>query len=127
MNWKLLILILLVLGHGYRLALNLVQKRSAANPTPENVADVYDAETYLRWKNYSAEKSALNILSTMISFAVMLVLLVLNVHAWFAGLFPSGAFWQMFGVLLFHTLVETAVNVWSDSCVCAMVDKRLKK
>ena len=120
MNWKLLILILLFLGHGYRLALNIVQKRSAANPTPENVADVYDPETYLRWKNYSAEKSALSILSTVISFTVMLLLLALNVHARFAELFPGGTFWQMFGVLLFHTLVETFVNVglnWYETMV----------
>ena len=24
-------------------------------------------------------------------------------------------------------MIETAVNVWSDSCVCAIVDKEMKK
>ena len=120
MNWKLLVLILLVLGHGYRLALNIVQKRSAGNPTPENVADVYDAGTYQQWKRYSGEKSALSILSTAVSFVVMLALLGLDVHARVAGWFPEGTFWQMFGVLLFHTLVETVVNVglnWYETMV----------
>ena len=120
MNFKLLMLALLALGHLYRLALNIVQKKSAANPTPENVADVYDAQTYQRWQAYSAEKNGLNILSTCLSFALMLVLLVTDVYAAFAGLFPAGAFWQMLAVLLLHTLAETLVNVglsWYETMV----------
>ena len=120
MNFKLLMLALLALGHLYRLVLNVVEKRSAANPTPENVADVYDAETYQRWRAYSAEKNGLNILSTILSFALMLGLLTTNVYAAFAGLFPAGAFWQMLAVLLLHTLAETLVNVglsWYETMV----------
>ena len=60
---KLLILLLLALGAAYRLALNIVQYRSANNPIPENVADVYDAETYATWRRYSAENCRLSILS----------------------------------------------------------------
>ena len=50
---KLSILLLLALGAAYRLVLNIVQYRSANNPIPENVADVYDAETYAKWRRYS--------------------------------------------------------------------------
>jgi hypothetical protein len=48
MNWKWIILLLVTLEHAYRLFLNVVEHRSAGNPTPANVADVYDAETYQR-------------------------------------------------------------------------------
>ena len=41
-----LIPLLLTLGYGIRFAMALAQRRSAANPTPENVSDVYDTETY---------------------------------------------------------------------------------
>ena len=54
-----IVLALLVLGNIYKLALTVVQMRSAANPTPENVADVYDAETYEKWRRYSGEQSRL--------------------------------------------------------------------
>ena len=49
MNYKWLFLILFTLTHIYQLVLNLVQARSANNPTPANVADVYDAAEMLPW------------------------------------------------------------------------------
>lgn len=46
MQYKALFLLLFTLEHVYQLILSLVQARSANNPTPANVADVYDPETY---------------------------------------------------------------------------------
>ena len=89
-----IVLALLVLGNIYKLVLTVVQKRSAANPTPENVADVYDAETYEKWKRYSGEGSRLGIVSCLLSFALELGLLVSGAYAWAASLFPAGWFWQ---------------------------------
>ena len=70
MIWYLLPPVLLALSFLYQLTLNIVQYRSAGNPTPANVADVFDAETYTRWKRYCGEKSRLGILSTVVSFLV---------------------------------------------------------
>ena len=120
MNWKLLILILVAVGHVYRLALHIVSRRSAANPTPANVADVYDAETYAKWKQYSAEKNRLQIFSTLLSLALTAVLLLLDAHAAFASLFPANTYVQLLAVVLFQTLVETVANVglnWVDTMV----------
>jgi len=50
------VLALTLVGGLYRVVLNLLRRRSANNPTPQNVADVYDAETYQTWKRYNAEK-----------------------------------------------------------------------
>ena len=68
MDLKLLILLMLALGAIYRLALNIVQYRSAGNPIPENVADVYDAETYEKWRRYSAENCRLSVFTTILTF-----------------------------------------------------------
>lgn len=110
MNWKWIILLLVTLEHAYRLFLNVVEHRSAGNPTPANVADVYDAETYQRWKGYSAEKSRLSIVSTAVSFVVLVAMLVTDAYAAFAALLPQGTFWQLLWVLLLYTLVSTLVN-----------------
>lgn len=110
MNWKWLMLALLSLGHIYRLLLHVVQNRSANNPTPENVADVYDAETYLKWKQYSAEKGRLGAVSTLASFAMMLVLLCTNAFGAVAAVFPGGTFWQLLAVLLLYAVAEALVN-----------------
>ena len=110
MNWKLLILFLMTLEHGYQMLLHIVQYRSANNPTPANVADVYDGETYQRWKRYSAEKCRLSIITTAVSYILLLVLLCIGAYAAVAALFPSGIYLQLIVVLLFHALVGTLVN-----------------
>ena len=49
MNTKLIIMLLATLACAYELLLNIVQYLSANNPTPKNLSDVYDNETYQRW------------------------------------------------------------------------------
>ena len=121
MSYRIPIFALLFLGILYRLVLNIVQYRSAGNPTPENVSDVYDADTYTRWKRYSGEKSRLGILSTLISGAVSFILLFLNVYAAFAAIFPAGAFGQLLAVVILETVVSTIVtaglNYWDTMVI----------
>ncbi len=109
MNWKLIIMLLFALQHLYQLVLNIVQMRSANNPTPANVSDVYDAETYAKWKRYSGERSRLSILRVAVSFALTMLMLGLNVYSTVAGWFGGGVVWQMLAVLLTETVVNTVV------------------
>lgn len=108
---KLWIMLVALMGGLYSLILHIVEHRSANNPTPENVSDVYDAETYLKWKKYSAEHCRLSIVSSVVSCVVTLALLFTNVYAAFASLFPAGFFWQLFSVVLFEIAVNTLVGV----------------
>ena len=110
MNWKWLVLILHLLGSLYRLALYIVSFRSAGNPTPENVADVYDAETYQRWKAYNAEKSRLHIIATVLDCALVSVLLLTGAYHAFADLFADNPWTQLIAVLILQTLAETILN-----------------
>ena len=70
MNWKLFVLALVLLRAVWDFVLNRVQLRSANNPTPENLKDVYDEKTYDNWKRYSADKCRLNFVSTAVTVAV---------------------------------------------------------
>ncbi len=89
----------------YELLLHIIRMRSADNPIPANVSDVYDRETYLKWRRYHAEKSRFSILTSTAAYAVEMALLLSNAYAAFAGLFPKGdLFLQMFGVLLLSAL-----------------------
>ena len=120
MNYKLIFLILFTLQHAYSLVLNLVQARSAGNPIPANVADVYDGETYARWRAYHGEKSKLSIVSTLVSWVVTMVLLLINFHAAAASLFPNTVFMQLLGVILAQTVISTVVNLgfsWVNTMV----------
>ena len=124
MNRKLLILVLLTVGHLYRTVLHIIQYRSAGNPTPANVADVYDAETYRRWKLYNGEKCRLNIFSVAISYVLMLILLCTGAHAAFAALFPANTYLQLIAVLLLQTVLDTVVGLGLNYAETMVIEEK---
>ena len=105
------ILILALVGVLYNLVLSIVQLRSASNPTPANVSDVFDAETYQKWKAYSREKCVLSIVFTCISGVITLALLASGAYSAFASLFPAGVFMQLLAVVLLEVAVETVISI----------------
>ena len=107
---KWLIILVSLIGGLYGIILNIVQHRSASNPTPDNLADVYDAETYIKWKKYSAEHSRLSIVSSIITGIIMLALLITDAYAAFASLFPSDEVVQILAVLLLEIAISTVVG-----------------
>lgn len=120
MNWKLFVLALVLLRAVWDFVLNRVQLRSANNPTPENLKDVYDEKTYDNWKRYSADKCRLNFVSTAVTVAVTVLLLVFNVHAAVAALFGANVYVQMLAVVIFQALVDAlcgAAFSYNDSFV----------
>lgn len=105
------ILILAFVGILYNLVLNIVQMRSANNPTPANVSDVFDAETYQKWKAYSRERSILSIVFTCITGVITLAMLASGVYAAFASLFPAGVFMQLLSIIVLEVAVGLVVSV----------------
>ena len=104
MNFKALAIIIFVFVYLYNLVLSIIKSRSSNNPIPSNVSDIYDKETYAKWRSYHSEKIRLSIFSSTVSFLIELILLAFNVYASFAGLFDKSPFMQMFAVLLLSTL-----------------------
>lgn len=111
MNFKLTVIILVVIIGVYQTVLNVVRYLSANNPTPENLSDVYDAETYTRWKQYSAENSRLEIISGLVSCIIPIALLSTDLYSRFASVFPKNTFMQLFAVILLDAIASTAVSV----------------
>lgn len=108
---KLIFIVLAVLTGIYDLVLNVIRYRSANNPTPENMADVYDAETYVKWKKYSAEQSRLAILTSIISCVIEVALLATNAYSAFASLFGEHPITQLFAIILLVTAVNFVASV----------------
>lgn len=124
MGLRLPILLLLILGKLYRIVLQFVQYRSAGNPIPENVSDVYDAETYQTWRRYSAEKCRLGMISTLVSCVASAVLLMTNAYAAFASLFPAGAFWQLLAVVLLETAADLLLSMGFDHADTFVIEQK---
>ena len=108
---KLIIIIAALLIGVYQAILSVVQYRSASNPTPKNLSDVYDADTYEKWKKYCAERSKLELIFGVISTAITVLLLGTNLYSLFARLFPKNVFMQLLAVIILETTVSTVVGV----------------
>ncbi len=121
---RLLVIVAVVISGIYRLILNFVELRSANNPTPENLKDVYDSETYERWKKYSAESTRLSIFSGIATCAVTLLMLITNVYAAFASLFNSGWFMQMLAVILLESVIGALVNAAFSYIVTMVIEEK---
>ena len=104
MNFKAVVVVILWAVYLYGLFLDIVRYRSARNPIPQNVADVYDRDTYLKWKAYHGEKVRFGIFSSAAGFVIDLVLILTDAYAAFARLFPDQVWWQLFAVMLLSAL-----------------------
>ena len=113
MNFKAAAVIILVAVYLYSLFLDILRYRSAHNPMPGNVADVYDADTYMKWKAYHGEKVRWGMISSAAGFAIDLALILANAYAAFARLFPENDFWQMFAVMLLSALATVPLIPFS--------------
>ena len=109
MRIKVIVLIVLTVVYLYETALNVIRRRSVNNPLPENVTDVYDPETYRKWKQYHGEKSRLALITTTVSYVAGMLLMALNVYAAFAGIFPKTLFMQMLAVMLLSSFAHHTV------------------
>ena len=106
MNIKAIVLAVLTAVYLYELALHLIRLKSARNPVPGNVSDVYDPETYRKWKEYHREKTRLAVMTSTVSYGISMLLMGLNAYAAFAGLFPKTESVQMLAVLLLSELAD---------------------
>ena len=104
--YKTIALIILALVYLYGLILRLTDLRSGRNPIPENVRDVYDPETYARWREYHRETCRLHLISHTLGFIPDFLLILLNAYAAFARLFPEDLFLQMFAVFLLSAVAS---------------------
>ena len=110
MNEKIIIILLALLGSIYPVLLNLFKRKSAENPIPDNVKDVYDDETYQKWRSYQAEHSKLDLISGVVSLVITVILLITNVYSAFASLFPATLIWQVISVILLESVVTTIIG-----------------
>ena len=117
MSIKAIVLIILTIIYLYETALHLIKMRSVNNPIPENVADVYDQETYRKWRQYHGEKSKHALITSTVSWIIGMLLMAFNVYAAFAGLFPKTLFMQMLAVMLLSSLTELLMIpfAWYDT------------
>ncbi len=110
MNEKILIILLALIGGIFPILINFVNRKSASNPIPENVKDVYDAESYQKWRSYNAENSRLDLISGIVSLVVILLHFLTNAYSRFASLFPANFAMQIIAVVLLEAVISSVIS-----------------
>lgn len=111
MKEKIIIIALALVASMFPILMNIFKRKSASNPIPENVKDVYDEETYTKWRNYNAEHSRLDLISGIVSLAITVALFATNVFSTFASLFPDIFAWKVISVILLDTAISQVVSI----------------
>ena len=106
---KIVVLCLIVALTVWEMYMNRLDYRSAGNPVPLNVLDVYDRKTYKKWQAYHREHVRLSMIHTFVSSSVLFFLIAFNI---FAGIAPGeGFYWPMMQVVFFDAIVEGFIGV----------------
>ena len=108
---KLLVITLAFVGGLFPILLNIFKRKSSTNLIPDSVKDVYDDETYSKWRAYNAEHSTLDFIAGIVSLVVTVGLLATNAFSFIASLFPSGIEIQAVAVVLFEVLVGEIIRI----------------
>ena len=81
MNCRTLFLILIALDLTYDVILRILAASRRGLPLPEAVRDLYDADDYARWLDYSAEKRRLGLIEKVFDALILTALFASNVFA----------------------------------------------
>ena len=112
--YHILFFIILTLHLIYDLVLSILAASRRGKPLPEEVRDIYDADEYARWLDYSAEKRTIGVVERVFDFAVLCVLFVTNVLAKVYDLLPGGMIGKSLLLLLLFTALLSILSVPFD-------------
>ena len=110
MNIKLLVIIILILTTAWDLAMTVLDIKSAKNPIPDNVKDVYDEETYLKWREYNREKAVLEIKEDLIKLVINIVVICLDVYG-LAVKNVVNPIWSGLLVIVVDSVISSIVDI----------------
>ena len=114
MTYKLLFLVFIALDLAYDLVLRILSASRRGEPLPDTVRDIYDADSYARWLDYSAEKRKLGAVEKIFDAAVLSLLFGTNVFSAVYERLPGGEIVKSLLLLLLFTAVLTVLSVPFD-------------
>ena len=111
MTCKTIFLILIALDLAYDLILRILQASRRGEPLPDTVRDIYDADDYARWLDYSAEKRKLGATEKIFDAVILSLLFGTNVFAAVYTRLPGGTVLKSFLLLLIWTAAMTVLSL----------------
>ena len=112
--YHILFLAILTLHLIYDLLLSILAASQRGKPLPEAVRDIYDADEYARWLDYSAEKRTVGVVERVFDFAVLCILFGTNVLAAAYHALPGGEGGKSLLLLVLFTALLSVLSVPFD-------------
>ncbi len=114
MTYKLLFLILIAADLAWDLILRTLAASRRGEPLPEAVRDIYDADDYARWLDYSAEKRRLGAAEKIFDAAVLTAMFGTNVFSALYERMPGGETAKSLLLIAVFTAALTLLSVPFD-------------
>jgi len=109
--YKTIAIILLWVSSVFSIFINVLNYISRNNPIPECVKDVYDEQTYLKWKQYSGELTKNNIIFEVIYLFVNTLVLNTNILGNISSVVGEGVFIQTLCVLGTYIIIDSIISI----------------
>lgn len=111
---RIILTALIALTLVYEIILTALASGQKKKPLPENVRDVYDADEYARWREYSLEKSRLSLIEKIFDTAVLLGLYGTTVFSGVYAILPGGDYVKSALLMLAYTAFLTVLTIPFD-------------
>ena len=109
---KTILIMSFILNKAFGWFLDYLDTRQMDAAIPENVRDVYNEEEYRKWIAYHRDNKRFGMIEDGVLFAVTLLMLACNFHAFIFSVFGTHAVYlQYFLAVLFLLTIETAVSI----------------
>lgn len=111
---RIILTALIALTLVYEIILTALASGQKKKPLPENVRDVYDADEYARWREYSLEKSRLSLIEKIFDTAVLLGLYGTTIFSGVYAILPGGDYVKSALLMLGYTAFLTVLTIPFD-------------
>lgn len=122
--YKLIFIIIFSCYIIYNLIVDVINLKSLKNPIPEKLNDIYDSETYLKWKKYKLDNAVISIIFSNIELILVLILFIFNVHSKIENLFSNNVYITSLTVISFYILIDFILSTISSYIYTMIIEEK---
>lgn len=122
--YKLIFIIIFSCYIIYNLIVDVINLKSLKNPIPEKLNDIYDSETYLKWKKYKLDNAVISIIFGNIELILVLSLFIFNVHSKIENLFSNNVYITSLTVISFYILIDFILSTISSYIYTMIIEEK---
>ena len=122
--YKLIFIIIFSCYIIYNLIIDVINLRSLKNPIPEKLNDIYDSETYLKWKKYKLDNAIISIIFGNIELILVLILFIFNIHSKIENLFSNNVYITSLTVISFYILIDFVLSTISSYIYTMIIEEK---